>query len=163
MTHSIVSENHNFADMRPGTFLTSTALLNDTFFEGAVIYIAEYNSEGALGFVINRPFTRGLHELEEFSHLAPFPLFVGGPVDQEHLYFLHKRPDLIPGGVPVADGVYLGGDFSAAVQHIKTGLLGEKDLKVCLGYCGWDAGELEAELAEGSWRVGGGGDHWESP
>ncbi len=139
--------------MKAGTFLTSTELLNDTFFEQTVIFIAEYNEKGAMGFVVNRQFPRRLNELVEFRHAGPFPIYEGGPVDQEHLYFVHRRPDLVEGGTLVADGTYLGGDFAAAVRQIEQHVLGESDIRVFIGYCGWDTGELEQEVAEGSWEV----------
>ncbi|RPE09717.1 YqgE/AlgH family protein [Chitinophaga lutea] len=139
--------------MKAGTFLKSTALLDDTFFEQSVIFITDHNEKGAMGFVVNRQFPRKLNELVEFMHAGPFPLYEGGPVDQEHLYFVHRRPDLIEGGAPVADGIYLGGNFSTAVQLIAQQTLQETDVRIFVGYCGWDNGELEAEVAEGSWEV----------
>jgi putative transcriptional regulator len=143
--------------MNAGIFLHATALLNDTFFEDAIIFITEYNEKGAMGFVINRVFPRGLTELEEFKHGKSFPLRDGGPVDKEHLYFLHRRPDLIAGGTLVADGIYFGGDFKAAVEGINNSTLTEQELRIFIGYCGWDNGELEEEVAEGSWEVAASG------
>ena len=61
--------------MKAGTFLTSTALLNGTFFEQTVIFITEYNEKGAMGFVVNRQFPRRLNELVEFMHAGPFPIY----------------------------------------------------------------------------------------
>lgn len=139
--------------MKPGIFIKSTALLDDTFFERSVILITEYNEKGAMGFIINKTFPRKLNELEEFRHVLPFPIQLGGPVDQEHLYFVHQRPDLITGGVPVANHIFLGGDFASAVKNIDNGILTEKDIKIFIGYCGWDYQELDKEIAEGSWQI----------
>ncbi len=139
--------------MSPGTMLHSTELLDGSVFEKTVIYIAEYNEKGSMGFVMNQPFPRRLNELEEFKHGKAFPLHLGGPVDREHLYFLHRRPDLIPDGVEAGGNVFLGGDFKTTIRLINNGTLMEHDLKIFLGYCGWDSGELEAEIAEGSWQI----------
>ncbi|MVT09096.1 YqgE/AlgH family protein [Chitinophaga tropicalis] len=139
--------------MNAGNFLNSTSLLEETFFENAVIFITEYNEKGAMGFVVNKEFPRKLNELEEFKNIKPFSLYEGGPVDQEHLYFVHRRPDLITGGTPVTDNILLGGDFKAAVYYINNGTLTEKDIKIFIGYCGWDYEELDEEVAEGSWQV----------
>ncbi len=125
--------------------------MDDTFFAKAVLFIAEHNEKGAMGFVVNQPFSRRLNELEEFKRVRPVPIYVGGPVDQEHLYFVHRRPDVITGGTLVADGIFLGGDFKAAVAGIDNNMLTEGDIKLFLGYCGWDGVELEEEIAEGSW------------
>ena len=139
--------------MQTGTILNSTPLLNDTIFEDTTILITEYNEKGAMGFVINKQFDRKLNELEEFKHSISFPLNDGGPVDRGHLFFIHQRPDLIKEGVLIHKNIYLGGDFKTAVQLINDRTITQKDIKIFIGYCGWDANELEAEIAEGSWEV----------
>jgi putative transcriptional regulator len=139
--------------MKPGIFIKSTVLLDGTEFEKTVIFITEYNEKGAMGFVVNQTFPRKLNELEEFKHIIPFPIHLGGPVDQEHLYFVHRRPDLIEGGVPVTDKIFIGGDFKAAVKHIDNRILTGRDIRVFIGYCGWDYLDLDNEIAEGSWEV----------
>jgi putative transcriptional regulator len=139
--------------MKAGLFLKSTSLLNDTLFENALIFITEYNEKGAMGFIVNQKFNRTLNELEEFKHDSPFPIYLGGPVDNQHLYFIHQRPDLIEGGEQVTDNIFLGGDFTSAVRNIDNRTLTEKDCKIFIGYCGWDYHELDEEIAEGSWEV----------
>lgn len=139
--------------MKPGIFIKSTTLLDETVFEKTVIFITEYNEKGAMGFIINKEFPRKLNELEEFKHIPPFPIHLGGPVDQEHLYFIHQRPDLIEGGVRVTDNIFLGGDFNSALKNIDNNILTEKDIKIFIGYCGWDHLELNEEIAEGSWEI----------
>lgn len=139
--------------LKPGIYLQATAPLNDTFFEGAVILITENNSDGAVGFVINKTFERRFNELVEFRHSPAFPLYDGGPVDREHLFFIHRRPELIDGGKPVANGLYTGGDFKKAVTAINNKTISGDQIQIFIGYCGWDAGELEAEVEEGSWML----------
>jgi putative transcriptional regulator len=139
--------------MRNGTYIQSTALLDGTNFGDSTIYITEYNNNGAVGFLVNKPFDRTLNQLEEFKQSPPFPLYEGGPVDTEHLFFLHSRPDIIPGGTLVASGIYLGGDFKQAVTHINRKTITSNDIKLFIGYCGWDGNELDDEIAEGSWVV----------
>ncbi|RXK80839.1 YqgE/AlgH family protein [Filimonas effusa] len=137
--------------MNAGTFLRSTQLLEGDFFENTIIFITEYNEKGAMGFVVNRLFPRSLNELQAFNKCLPFPLYEGGPADQEHLFFIHRRPDLVADGVPVAGNIFIGGNFQQAVTHINNGTITEKDVRIFIGYCGWDKGELEAEIKEGSW------------
>jgi len=36
---------------------------------------------------------------------------------------------------------------------LKTHQLGTDELKLFIGYCGWDKDELEQEMKEGSWQV----------
>jgi putative transcriptional regulator len=75
----------------------------------------------------------------------------GGPVDREHLFVLHKRPDLIDGGEKMNNGFYLGGNMEQVIEAINNGSATQEEIQIFIGYCGWDAGELDAELKEGSW------------
>jgi len=139
--------------MVAGTFIRSTALLNETYFENTIIFITRYDDKGAVGFVVNKHFGRKLNELEEFSHSIPYPLYEGGPVDIEHLFFIHRKPSLITGGTLVTGDVHIGGDFKQAVNLINNTLLIPQQAKLFIGYCGWDNGELDAEIAEDSWEI----------
>ena len=94
-----------------------------------------------------------MHELIEFNHSYPFPLMDGGPVDRDHLFVLHKRPDLIDGGEQIPNGLYLGGNMEQVIQAINTGNANPQEIQLFIGYCGWDEGELETELEEGSWTI----------
>ena len=138
--------------LHAGTFLKSTLALDETLFENVVVLLTEYNNNGAVGFVTNKPSGKELNELEEFKTSPDFALYDGGPVDKEHLFFIHKRPDIIEGSSGV-DGIYNGGNFQQAVAAINNNTISKRDLKIFIGYCGWDAGELEAEIEEGSWEV----------
>ena len=140
-------------NINSGSFLISTPPLQDSIFEKTIIFIAEYNEQGSLGFVINNVFPRTLNELVEFNHSKAFPLFDGGPVEKEGLFFLHRRADVIEDGKPITNSVYMGGNFNQAVTCINNSSIQPNNIKLFIGYCGWDAGELEAEIAEGSWMV----------
>ena len=106
-----------------------------------------------MGVVVNKLFPRKFNELEAFKNSLPFDLYEGGPVDQEHLFFIHRRSDLISGGVLITEGIYFGGDFNEAVRLMNNKILTDKDVKLFIGYCGWDDQELEAEVEEGSWEL----------
>lgn len=136
-----------------GTVLLSAGIPGECFFDQSVILVAEYDQKGALGFVINRQFPRALNELVEFAEGPAFPLYEGGPVAQEGLFFLHRRPDLIEGGTPLANGVFMAGNFKQAVEHLKRNRISAADIKIFIGYCGWDPLQLEEEIAEGSWLI----------
>ena len=138
-------------DLKAGTSIKSTAALIGSFFEHTTILIVEHDEAGTIGFVTNKPFGKSLHELIEFSHAKPFPLMDGGPVDRDHLFVLHKRPDLIDGGKQIPNGLYLGGNMEQVIEAINTGGGNPQEIQLFIGYCGWDEGELEAELEEGSW------------
>jgi putative transcriptional regulator len=138
-------------ELKAGIYIKSTTALIGSFFEHTTILVVEHNEKGSLGFVTNKSFEKSLHDLIEFSHAKPFPLMDGGPVDREHLFVLHKRPDLIEGGEQVANGLYLGGNMEQVIKTINTSSVAQQEIQIFIGYCGWDTGELEAEVEEGSW------------
>jgi putative transcriptional regulator len=141
------------SDLKAGLYIKSTSALNGSFFENTTILIVEHNEAGSIGFVINKPFEKSLNELIEFNHSKPFPLMDGGPVDREHIFVLHKRPDLIDGGRQIHNGLYLGGNMEQVIEAINTKGVNEQEIQLFIGYCGWDVGELEAEMEEGSWTL----------
>jgi len=138
-------------ELKAGIYIKSTTALIGSFFEHTTILVVEHNEKGSLGFVTNKSFEKSLHDLIEFSHAKPFPLMDGGPVDREHLFVLHKRPDLIEGGEQVANGLYFGGNMEQVIKTINTSSAAQQEIQIFIGYCGWDLGELEAEVEEGSW------------
>jgi len=140
-------------DLKAGIYIKSTAELIGNFFEETTILIVQHNEEGSLGFISNKPFGKLLHELLEFNHSKPFQLMDGGPVDRDHLFVLHKRPDLVEEGEKVYKGAYLGGNMEQVIEAINTGNTNENEIQLYIGYCGWDKGELEAEIEEGSWTI----------
>jgi putative transcriptional regulator len=140
-------------DLKAGIYIKSTAALIGSLFEHTTILIIEHNEEGSIGLVINKSFEKSLHELIEFNHSKPFPLMDGGPVDREHLFVLHKRPDLIDGGKQIPNGLYLGGNMEQVIEAINTRVAHKEEIQLFIGYCGWDVGELEAEVEEGSWAL----------
>ena len=140
-------------DLRAGVYIQSTAALIGSFFERTTILIVEHNEEGSTGFVMNKSFNKSLHELIEFNHSKPFPLMDGGPVDRDHLFVLHKRPDLIDEGKQVFNGFHLGGNMDQVIEAINTNAFNHQEIQLFIGYCGWHLGELEEEIDEGSWII----------
>lgn len=140
-------------NIHTGNVIISTALLNDTNFEKVVIVIAEHNEKGTIGYISNQQFDRRFNELEEFKHALPIPLYIGGPSQMDKIYFMHRKPAFIEGGELIDSNVYMNGDFKTAVQLVNNGTLAINDIKLYIGYCGWDVQQLEEEIAEGSWLI----------
>ena len=141
------------SDLIAGLYINSTDALIGSFFEHTTILLVQHNEAGSLGFVTNKSFEKSLHELIEFNHSKPFPLMDGGPVDRDHLFVLHKRPDLIEGGEQIPNGLYLGGNMKQVIEAINNESTNKQEIQLFIGYCGWDEGELEAEVEEGSWTL----------
>lgn len=137
-----------------GSLLISDPFMKDPNFLRSVVLICRNQQEGSFGFIINKPYEFNLDSLlgPEVDGIK-FPVYYGGPVQLNSLFFIHQKPDLITGGNLIRDGIYWGGDFSEAIKLIKTGQLQSEDIHFFIGYSGWDPGQLQAELDQKSWIV----------
>lgn len=137
-----------------GKLLIADPFLRDPNFMRSVVFICEHKVEGSFGFVLNRRYEQLLGELIVGVEMSTFPVYYGGPVQIDTIHFLHHRPDLIPGGVTVTDGIVWGGDFEAILELLKANELTERDIRFFIGYSGWAKGQLEEEMKLKSWITG---------
>ncbi|MDT0676819.1 YqgE/AlgH family protein [Autumnicola musiva] len=127
-------------------------IFGDVAFNRSVVLLANHSDTGSVGFILNKIHEFTLRDLIPELQV-PYKIYNGGPVEQDNLYFIHKVPELIPDSVEIASGIYWGGNFEAVKELIIKGLLPENQIKFFLGYSGWDADQLNAELDSHSWIV----------
>lgn len=128
------------------------SIIGDVSFNRSVVLLAEYNSEGSVGFILNKPLEYTLKDfIPEIK--STLPVYNGGPVEQDNLYFIHKIPDLVPGSVEISNGIYWGGDFKAISELLMQDEIKEDQIRFFLGYSGWEHEQLEQELELNSWVV----------
>lgn len=132
--------------------IAEPSLTGDVSFNRSVVLLAEHNEEGSVGFILNKPLNYSMNDLVDEIEV-PFPVYNGGPVEQDNLYFIHKVPDLIPHSVEISDGIYWGGDFETTVMLVNSGKISQKDIRFFLGYSGWASLQLDQELDSKSWIV----------
>lgn len=135
-----------------GHLLVSEPYLPDPNFERTIILLCEHNQDGSFGFVLNKPSLAKIADVVEGVNEFDATVFVGGPVQQDTLHYLHRCGD-IEGAIPVSDDVYWGGNFESLILRIDTKQIDPKDIKFFIGYSGWSAGQLEEELEADSWIV----------
>ncbi len=126
--------------------------MGDQNFERSVVLVCEHNQMGTFGLVLNQSTDIHLSDVIEEVH-TDLPLFVGGPVQQNTLHFIHRRPDLIDGSIRVETGLYWSGDFEQIKQAVNLGTLTERDARFFIGYSGWSEGQLDAELQQKAWII----------
>jgi putative transcriptional regulator len=138
-----------------GRLLVATPALRDPNFERTVVLLVAHEDGGALGVVLNRATEVAVTEvLGPWGTLAndPAVVFEGGPVQPEAAICLARaRPEAgeMVGFNRVA-GVVGTVDLSADPEQLRPGIVG---VRVFAGYAGWSPGQLEAEIATGSWFV----------
>ena len=145
-------DNVNLTD----NFLIAMPSLEDPYFANALVYVCEHNENGALGIIVNRPIDldlAGLFEkidikLEQ-QGLAKLPVYLGGPVQLDRGFVLHRPVGHWQSTLSVNGEIALTSSRDILTSVATDGDPGE--VLVSLGYSGWDAGQLEDELAQNSW------------
>lgn len=135
-----------------GRLLISEPFLPDPNFERTVILLCEHNEQGSFGFVLNKPSLLRMSDVLDDTGSYSEVLYVGGPVQQDTLHFIHRSAEL-EGGLEIAKGIYWGGNFEAVSAMLKQDLIQSDDFRFFLGYSGWGAGQLQSELEQNSWIV----------
>lgn len=137
-------------------FLLSMPSLEDPNFQRTLTLICEHSEHGAMGLVINRPLALTTGEI--LAHLgiepatdahAQQPVHYGGPVEPERGFVIHEPAGDWEGTLHVAEhlGVTTSRDILDAIAHGA----GPSRFLITLGYSGWGAGQLEAELGQNAW------------
>jgi len=144
---------HTEVKPEKGDLLISEPFLPDPNFERTVILLCEHNEEGTFGFVLNKVSLLHLDDVLEEVETLPEKLFVGGPVEQNTLHFIHRNPEIISNSEPIGHNCYWGGNFEDLLSCIESGDLTPENFRFFLGYSGWSKGQLEEELEANSWII----------
>lgn len=153
--NNIFKITHNNLLPAQGSILISEPFLQDAYFQRSVVLLVEHNTQGSMGFVLNKKTDLIVNtffpELEEYPEI---PIYLGGPVSANRLFFIHSLGDLIvPDSVKIKDRLYFDGDFEALKRYMQNGHSIEGKVKFFLGYSGWTKGQLGNEINKNSWVV----------
>ncbi|MDO6490896.1 MAG: YqgE/AlgH family protein [Cellulophaga sp.] len=132
--------------------IAEPSLTGDVSFNRSIVLLAEHNTDGSVGFILNKPLEYTINDLVE-GIKPSFRVYNGGPVEQDNLYFIHKVPHLIEGSIEISNGIFWGGDFQKIVGLINDNTITQKDIRFFLGYSGWDSMQLDYELTSKSWII----------
>ena len=139
--------------LQAGVLLISPPMQWDPNFHRTVIFLCEHSEGGSFGLILNRSLSLVMEQV--FEDLDGFTEEIGwgGPVQPETLHFLHRMPDIIPGGDEILQGIHWGGDFEVLKDGVRSGTINPEDVRFFLGYAGWSAGQLLDEVNAGGWIV----------
>ena len=137
-------------------YLIAMPSLGESVFGKTVTYVCEHNDQGALGIVINRPLELTLDALFEqvdiklnLEGLKAAPVYFGGPVQTDRGFVLHRPLGQWSSTLKVTSEIGLT-TSKDILQAISVGD-GPANMIMSLGYAGWSAGQLEAEIAQNAW------------
>lgn len=135
--------------------LVASPSLRDRFFERAVVLLWQHDEDGAFGVIVNRPLDVLLEDVlmplddADVSGHTDYRVVWGGPVDNGSGTVVTtaevdaEEGDRLPGGLSITRS------RDALAQLIRE----DAPLLLCLGYGAWGPGQLESEIADGTWIV----------
>jgi putative transcriptional regulator len=142
-----------------GKLLIALPGIGDKRFERSVILLCAHTPEFAMGIVLNKPMDGiDLHDMldqlgvEMETSMRGVPVLDGGPVATDRGFVLHTDDVICDGTTMEVDG-----DICMTATRDILGIIASvvppRQSVFALGYAGWGAGQLEAELAENAWLV----------
>lgn len=127
--------------------------IGDMTFNRSVVLLADHTMKGSIGFILNKPLKHTLSDLIDGLGCCDIPVYQGGPVEEDNLYFIHTVPHLIEDSQEISAGIYWGGNFERAIDLVLNCKINATQIKFFLGYSGWASHQLDAELDQRSWVV----------
>lgn len=141
-----------------GKLLAAMPAMGDPRFHKSVIFMCAHDGKGAMGIVINNemsnlPLSLLLNQLSlnVSDDFDDFPVLQGGPVETARGLLLHTSDVLKSESIRIDRDFAVTGTIEA-LREIVSGE-GPGDKLFALGYAGWGAGQLEAEIADNAWLV----------
>lgn len=140
-----------------GKLLIAMPGMGDPRFDKSVVYMCDHSDEGAMGLIINKPtpeitFASLLEQLsiEGATEDQDTRIYFGGPVEVGRGFVLHSGDYHLEGATLKVDDRF----GMTATRDVLTDMAngaGPKAALLALGYAGWGAGQLEAELQQNGW------------
>ncbi len=145
-----------------GKLLLAMPSIGDPRFNKAVIFLCAHDERGAMGLVINNTlpdleFTAMLEQLGIISDIKvdleelALPIMGGGPVEAARGFLLHSNEFSQNDTIKIDDKYGVTGTIDA-LKKVASGD-GPDDMLFILGYAGWEAGQLCAEIQDNAWLV----------
>ncbi len=137
-----------------GCLLISDPFLHEKHFNRSVILMIEYEEQGGMGLILNKESNLTLDMvIQDLGAKEEIPLFCGGPVSKDRLFYIHSLGNLIPGSIRIGENLYIDGDFEIMLSYIRSGNKINGVIKFFVGYSGWDFDQLNKEIEDKSWVV----------
>lgn len=136
-----------------GKLLIAHPLLDDCNFSRSVIYLTDKSKGGIIGFNLSCKSDFLLRDIKPHIYNGDFPVYDGGPVGRNQLFYLHTLGEDIRGSIEIAGGISFAGDFNHVAYLIEHRKIWPHQIKFFIGYSGWAPGQLEAEIKKRHWLI----------
>ena len=144
------------ANTLTGHFLIAMPQQAEPPFSRGVALLCQHDEDGAVGLLVNQlsdyRFGDVLAQMKlrcADGELADSPVLIGGPVQQERGFVLHREPGTWESSYRVNNlwSVTTSRDILVAMAAGE----GPREAIMVFGYAGWEAGQLEEEIMANAW------------
>jgi putative transcriptional regulator len=142
-----------------GQLLVAMPQMADPRFARSVVYLCAHSVDGAMGLVVNRlieslSFENLLEQIgveQDGSAARDMPVHFGGPVESSRGFVLHSTDYMQDSTLVIEDEIAL----TATIDVLKAIARGDgpRHRVLALGYAGWAAGQLDAEIQANGWLL----------
>ncbi|MCE3247046.1 MAG: hypothetical protein K0R41_871 [Geminicoccaceae bacterium] len=142
-----------------GQLLVAMPQMADPRFARSVVYLCAHSVDGAMGLVVNRlieslSFQNLLEQIgveQDGSAARDMPVHFGGPVESSRGFVLHSTDYMQDSTLVIEDEIAL----TATIDVLKAIARGDgpRHRVLALGYAGWAAGQLDAEIQANGWLL----------
>ena len=142
-----------------GQLLVAMPQMADPRFARSVVYLCAHSVDGAMGLVVNRlidslSFQNLLEQIgveQDGSAARDLPIHFGGPVESSRGFVLHSTDYVQDSTLVIEDEIAL----TATIDVLKAIARGDgpRHRVLALGYAGWAAGQLDAEIQANGWQL----------
>lgn len=148
-------------DPAAGMLLVAAETLDDPNFRQSVVLLLRADHHGAMGLIINKPMPNApLLEMPELPEVAQLEalrgpaalIHQGGPLSMRHLLALVRSSEPLQRAWTVLDNVWVTPDIGQ-LDDMGGAVVRDDGFRAYVGYAGWGPGQLQAELARGSWHL----------
>ena len=133
--------------------LISMPSMTDPLFKKSIVYLFEHDTNGAVGFIINKNFNslkfNSSYKQESLHKEASDRVILfGGPVQTQTGIILHGTLSNSTASIPLTKTLF----FSNNKDILKT-IIEAKNIqyRIVFGHSAWDSGQLEDEFKNGDW------------
>ncbi|GAB3261646.1 YqgE/AlgH family protein [Chitinimonas naiadis] len=137
-------------------FLIAMPAMADPIFAKSLVYVCDHNDQGAMGVIVNRPLGMDVRTLFQQvdielrrEDVAEQEVYFGGPVQTDRGFVLHQPLGNWQSTLAVEDELGLTTSKDVLLAVGEGG--GPERMFISLGYAGWEAGQIESELAQNAW------------
>lgn len=136
-----------------GRVLIAEPFMEDPYFKRSVVLLAEHNDKGTIGFITNHLLEITIEDILPELKGIEAKVYMGGPVEAQHLFYIHRLGDLLPGSKHIVGDLFWDGDFEVLISLLLSGEINSSDIQFLLGYSGWGVEQMKNELKQNSWFV----------